>query len=758
MRLKNEFHIFTKSALSFAIALSTHSTATLAKEQSLVIEEVVVTAQKKSESMQDTPIAITAFTEDSLEQMGIKNASDVGEFTPNITIGPSIGSKFNIRMYIRGKGTAEPSLTIDPKVGIYLDGVYMARNSGAIFDVVDLERIEVLRGPQGTLWGKNTTGGAINMVTAKPEGEFKFKQQITGGSNGQYRSITTIDTPPIGNASAKLSYVLKGQDGWAKNTHTNSEKELGSEDTEAYRIALRWEANDRFSLDYSFDQTNGEATPVPVQVAWVNPSAADNPTTFDVNALNESGAVQFIPGNAFAQMALIANPDRQDTFNIDAMGAEDMDIKGHNLTLTWQMEALELKSISAYREYDSFMPTLNSGGGAYYDDTGASLPAFHSTGTKSQHQFSQELQAVGAAMDGQLEYVLGLYHFQEKGKEINPWNISSYRISEFNGQVLETVIFVDSGVFYKVESTSNALYGQFDYNLSDQWTLTLGMRYTEDEKEIVYLSGQDKYSESERTKEDDWGKFTGAFTANFELNDDISLYGKASSGYAAGVYNAGPIDDPTVVKPADPEETTSYEFGAKSMLAGGRVQLNAALFYNDSKNLQITAFEGNTRVTNNSGKSDSQGIEFEFLALASESVTLNANYGYIDVNYDDAGRDQLAPRNSFSLGAQYDYPVSVGLLTARLDASHSSKQYFSTDLEDREINDDARALFNARFSLSEVKVADGVMTTALWGRNLTDKEYRVHGVSFGGVVPDAAYNAYSWGEPRTFGIDLRWDY
>lgn len=733
---------------SLGVAIAVSSVFAVAEERSMVIEEVVVTAQKKSESMQDTPIAITAFTADSLEQMGIKNASDVGEYTPNVTIGPTIGSKFNIRMYIRGKGTAEPSLTIDPKVGVYMDGVYMARNSGAIFDVVDLERIEVLRGPQGTLWGKNTTGGAINMITSKPKGEFGFKQQLTGGSNGLYRSVTTIDTPSVGNVSAKLSYVLKGQDGWAKNTHADAEKELGSEDTEAYRVALSWDATDDFSVDYSFDRTNGEATTVPVQVAWVNPDAADNTSTFDTNAYNASGGtvIQYIPGNAFSQMALIADPDRKDEFNIDNMGPEHMDVEGHNLTLTWGIDALELKSISAYREYDSVVPQLNSGGGAYYDDTGAVLPAFHSTGTRSQHQFSQELQAVGSAMDGLLGYVLGLYYFEEKGKEVNPWQVSSYRPD------FDSVIFVDTGVFYKTESESSALYGQVDYDVGEQWTLTLGGRYTEDSKEIKYLAFDDP------KLEEDWSKFTGALTANFQLNDAVSMYGKVSSGYAAGVYNAGPILDPADVESADPEETTAYELGAKSMLADGRVQLNGALFYNDSDNLQVTAFENNTRVTNNSGKSDSSGFEIELLALVSQSVTLNANYGYIDVNYDDSGRDQQTPRNTASVGAQYDHPISFGLLTARLDAGYSSKQYFSTDLDDREIFAESRALLNARFSLSEVNVANGALVAALWGRNLADEEYRVHGVSFGGTAPDAAYTAYSWGEPRTYGIDLTWEY
>ena len=170
-----------------------------------VLEEVIVTAQKKAESLQDTPIAISVFSSDSLEQRQAFGVADIGEYTPNVTMTPSLGSSYNIRMDIRGLGTAEPSLAVDPKVGMYLDGVYIARNAGAVFDVVDLERIEVLRGPQGTLWGKNTTGGAVNMVTAKPSGEWGFKQLLSAGNDGYYRSTTTINTQQVGGFSAKAS-------------------------------------------------------------------------------------------------------------------------------------------------------------------------------------------------------------------------------------------------------------------------------------------------------------------------------------------------------------------------------------------------------------------------------------------------------------------------------------------------------------------------------------------------------------------------
>ena len=248
------------------------------------IEEIVVTAQKRTESLQDAPLAVTAFTADRLEDLGAYGATDVAEFTPNVSIVPIMGSSANIRMEIRGMSTAEPSLTIDPKVGIYLDGAYIARNSGAVFDIVDLERVEVMRGPQGTLWGKNTTGGAVNLVTNRPNGEFGFKQQMSAGNDGYMRSVSTLDTAQYGNVAAKFTYMHKEFDGWADN-HGPSESDLASEDVDAFRIAVAWYATENLMVDYSYDNTDSESVPTPLQIVAVSEGAtADSVVgTFDTS-------------------------------------------------------------------------------------------------------------------------------------------------------------------------------------------------------------------------------------------------------------------------------------------------------------------------------------------------------------------------------------------------------------------------------------------------------------------------------------------
>lgn len=749
---------FARTSLSVAIAMG--SVFVAAEESKYQLEEVVVTAQKKVESLQDTPIAISAFSADKLEDLGAHSASDIGEYTPNAIITPSLGSSFNIRMTIRGQGTAEPSLAVDPKVGIYLDGAYIARNAGAVFDIVDLERIEVLRGPQGTLWGKNTTGGAINIITARPDGEFGFKQQLSVGNFGYYRSVTTVDTPEAAGLSAKFSYALKGEDGWADNTSPKGEKELGSEKSNSYRLALRWDATEDLSFDYAYDNTDGEATPDPFQPAKVHASTAPDIGTFILADIPGSGST--VPTNTFALMADLANgKDRLDEFSLDAQGKEEVDISGHNLTVTWDVQGVVLKSISAYREYEADLSSgLDMDGGAYMATDGSMLvlPIFHTVNEKEQDQFSQEFQAVGAALDGRLNYVLGLYHFEEEGEEINPW-LWTIQNGDTN-YLLDTY-----GTFYNIDSESDAVYGQVSYDVGEQWTLTVGGRHTKDDKKLVLLE-VDPILDADEEASDSWSKTTGSFTASYQLSDEMNFYGKISQGYASGLYNPSTVDrNPTnpetteaALIPADPEESTSYEIGMKSELWDRRLRLNAAIFYNDNKNLQATDFKDGQRQTFNTGESTSTGLEFDLIALLGAGFTLNAAYGYLDVDFEnkdlepgEEDREQTSPKYTGNIGVQYDYTgMEWGVLTARLDLTASDEVGFSSSQP--EVKSDKYELLNGRIGLSEIAAANGTLRVAMWGRNLTDEEYIVHGANVG------FYTGYTWGTPRTYGLDLTWEY
>jgi len=739
--------------LAAAIICAVTTSGALA--EGFAIEEVVVTAEKIERSLQETSIAITAYNEDSLENIGATGASDVGEYIPNVNLSPSMGGNKNIRMSIRGLGTAEPAMAVDPKVGIYLDGVYMARNSGAVLDVVDLSSMEVLRGPQGTLWGKNTTGGAINMTTVKPKGEFGFKQKLTMGEDGLFKSLTSVDTPTWGALSGKLTYAKKSYDGWATNISSDAETDLGSDDTDAARLALRFTPTDDLTIDYSYDYSSSQSVAAPNQVGTVSPElfGADSTvgTTIDLRAAEPFG---IYVGNVYEQMAAEISNGRRDQFDLDGAGVESVRISGHNLTAAWDTDNFTLKSITGFRKYDQSNSGLDLDSGAYEVLDGSDtviVPIFHTSGEKNQHQFSQEFQILGSAFDDRLNYVSGLYYFTETGEENVPWEFNIYSAASYAGGTL----LRDMGDFYKIESSSKAAFTQLAYDWTERFTLTLGMRYSTDEKELTLFETNPSLDQNYKSKKD-WSKFTTSLTASFQLTDDVHLYAKRAEGYASGVYNPGTIDAAArnagaALTPLNPEDITSYEIGMKSMWWDNRLLLNTAYFYNDNQNLQVTDLVDAVRVSSNSGSNTGEGFEIDGVLRLTESLTFNASYGEIEI--DNKGREvaQTTPERSGSAGIEYVFPaMDVGELSARLDMTHTSASGFSS--ADPETRGASRTLYNGRIALDAIEAFDGEVRVALWGKNLTDEEYIVHGANF------SFFRSYVWGAPRSVGVDLTYNY
>lgn len=758
--------------LAFAVACAISGQALAAEEQAAVtedhskgVERISVTAQKRVSTLQETPIAITAFNAESLENRGIEDISDVNSLSPNLQVFAPIGSAFNVGMNIRGLGTAEPSLAIDPKVGIYLDGVYLARNAGAIFNIVDLERMEVLRGPQGTLWGKNTTGGALNLVTTKPSDDFEFKQKFTVGSNNEFNSTTSIDTGAFGNLTARLTYMTGGHDGWATNTFAGAkEKDLGAEEVDAVRVALRY-AGETFTVDYSYDNTDGSSVSIPVQISNVRPQFTNASTTVNV-ATGKPYA-----GNVFAMMAANEHDSsRQTEFELDNQGREYVDIEGHNLTFEWDFsDNHTLKSISSYRSYDS---DLNEGadtdGGAYfataYDNSDTiAIPAFHYTGTKSQNQTSQEFQLLGEFLGGDLKYVAGYYYFTEEGEEDNPWSISIPASATAN------LLFTDPlpwGTFYSVTADSTALFFNVDYKLTDELNVVAGIRYTEDERSLTQRAANDAMLREDITAKEDWSKTVGSLLFNYVFDQNLTVYTSISQGYAAGVYNPGAVErfaylDPAnqgqanyegSLTPADPEDTTAYEFGVKSMLFEDRLMLNSAVFLNDNTNLQKTVIgQDRVRRSINTGKSKSIGFEVDANFAATDSLFFTASFGYIDTDYSE---DDISDTSNYSASLAMSWTIAeleFGDLTLHTD--YVMVDEFQYNLTDPSLIGDSYELLNARLTLSDIQVGDrSSLKVSLWGKNIADEDYVVHGANFG------MYNAQTYGAPATYGVDVSFEF
>lgn len=405
--------------------------------------------------MQDVPIAITVGSE-FLETRGIDSIDDLGTVAPNVKFERAPASKTISQIAIRGSVTINPAVTWEPAVGLYLDGVYIAKAQGSIFDIADLERVEILRGPQGTLYGRNALAGAVNLVTRKPSGEAGGRAEITYGSFNEVRLRGVLDLPEMGTFSAKVSGQYRTRDGLIDLTAPDG---LGRTDTDSidsgsFMVQLRAEITDNVTVDYTYDYSKSNQTPPFSQLLRVNRN--DDPRDIFDPA---SPSYPFV--GAFFPLDRIANPERVSTAAIDAPVYERSRSYGHALSLTAGFGGAELKSITAYRD-------LAWADGLDLD--GSLFPVAFTQRISDSHAFSQELQLTGTAFADRLAYVLGTFYFDEKAETVNP---QTY----FGGGV-------DLDFNHGSNTESWAVYAQLDFDITDSLKLTLGGRYTEETKDI----------------------------------------------------------------------------------------------------------------------------------------------------------------------------------------------------------------------------------------------------------------------------------
>ncbi|MRI34972.1 TonB-dependent receptor [Endozoicomonas sp. OPT23] len=699
----------TPLAMAVAVALS----AGYAYAETGALEEVIVTAQKREQDMQDTPISVAAFGAEAIEDQGINDISDISQFTPNVEIVESPGGTTGATIAIRGSTTINPAVTWEPTVGIYVDGVFIAKNVGGLFDVAELERIEILRGPQGTLYGKNTIGGAVNLITRKPGDEFGGTVRLGAGNFGNKEGFISLDTGRVGDiGSFNIAANIRKRDGLYDNISTNPQaadtfKKL---DTSALRLAGLLDINDRLEAYYTYDQSEKDNTP----------SMAQRET-------------------------LSSKPERKDEAAVNGAIKDTSKSFGHALTLTYDLsETVTVKSITSYRN-------MKFNDSADYDGTDLAPGTFHASRDVESDQTSQEFQLIGST--DSMDYVLGLYYFTEDSKAINPYEAN-----------FGSAIAVDNK--YGVESTSYAVYGQTDYYLADQWTLTGGVRWTKENKE-AYLERTDPTGGAfggnvpKTTVDKNWKNISPMATISYAVSDDISTYFKIAQGWKAGGWNPEGATKALFEEGYEEEKVTSYELGVKSRLLDNRLQLNASIFQNDVSDLQLAHFTGTVTKAYNAGNAIIKGFELEAIAALTDEFTLNFNYGYLNTKYGKLlveGIEQqsnykfpYSPKSKYSIGLDYYKPVSLGAIKARLDYSWVDSQFLYPEPVAANLTKvDAYSLINARVALTDIAVGENeTMEVALWGKNLTNEEYRINGIpntNFG-----FATNYY--GDPRTYGVD-----
>ncbi len=690
------------------------------------LEEIVVTAQKREQNLQETPVSLAAFDRMALEAQVIRDISDVSALTPNLQIAPSPGGTTGATVAIRGSAMINPAVTWEPAVGIYFDGVFVAKNVGGLFDVAELERIEVLRGPQGALYGKNTTGGAINLITRRPAGEFSGSVHGGLGNFGYYEFGGTLDTARLGDLlSLSFSYKKRERDGLYDNVPSSLPfanppviDEFNRLDSEAARVAALFELSENLELYYTFDWARRDNTPAFGQ--------------FEVGTFNDSG-----------ELIGPAETKRLKEGSLDGTLFDRSKSLGHAVHVTWDIsDTVTFKSISAYREME-----FNDSN----DYDGVPFTGFHTIRDVEHSQTSQEFQLVGNGES--LSYVLGLFYFNEKADAVNPFDFG---------------FGVPIRNFYGVESTSYAAFGQVDWTISEKWTVSFGARWTTEEKDSFVrhpdgaLIGAPTFDVEANAS---WDNFSPMATVSYKIDDDVNAYARVARGWKAGGFNGEPTTAEEAQKPYDEETLTSYEIGLKARWLGGRLQTNIAAFYNTVEDMQLSSFLGAYSFIENAGEATVKGVEFEGVLAVTESLTAFLNYGYMKGDYQDfssggvqkkdIAKFPYMPENKVSVGLEHVVNLGFGELHSRLDYSWTDEQFFYHEVDQALLSkSEAYDVLNARIALMVPFNDRQEIEVSVWGKNLTDSEYRLNGIP----IASAGYSINYYGDPRTYGVAAKFTF
>lgn len=748
---------------------------------SVGIGDIVVTAQKRSENIQDVPIAISAVGSEYLESRGVDSIDKLGAIAPNVKIERAPSSKTISQISIRGSVTINPAITWEPAVGLYLDGVYIAKAQGSLFDIADLERVEILRGPQGTLYGRNALAGAVNLVTKKPSGELAGLAEITYGSFDEWKFRGVLDLPRMGIFTAKVSGQYRRRDGLidivpnpvpgVPSALPNRVDQTDTIRSGSFMVQLRAELSDAITADYVYDFSKQDQKPPFSQLLSVNRNG-------DPRDIFDPASPGYAFGGAFFPLDRYTNPDRVSTASIDGDVYEQSRSYGHALTLTADLGDATLKSITAYRDL-----AWSDG----LDLDGSPTPVAFTQRITDYHAFSQELQLTGQAFGDRLTYALGGFYFTEAAETINPQTFFGGG-SDFLSE-------------YGSHTKAFALYAQLDYRLTDALKLTLGGRYTHERKDIRrYLRANFDAANGVfvptviadvpygGVPDASYNSFSPAATISYEASQNINLYARYARGFKSGGFNgetnvffdpAAPAGCPfgatELCVPYRPETVDSYELGIKTKLFDNMLIFNVAAFRDEHQDIQLAIFTASgaaSSVVRNAASARIEGLEFEAIFRPSDALTINGSLALLDSKYKsyiEAGVDVSdnrafphAPKVTASLGV--DWRVlegDWGRLNLYGDISHVSR-YFTfpyplttptaSDQNAYTTRSPGRTMLNLRATVSQIQLAGTKTEVSLFVRNLLKENDPTNYIDFGPGFGGLTLGYFP--DPRTFGVTL----
>lgn len=776
---KLSLYIAILSALGSSTSLMAEESNTSNKNKKSDLQEsmevISVTARRQEENIKTTPIAVSAFTGEGLEVRGFQDVSDVAKVAPNVVFdgaAPVSGNSAAPSVFIRGVGQLDFTINADPGVGIYVDGVYMARSVGGIIDLLDLERVEVLRGPQGTLFGRNTIGGAIQLISKKPElDETGGFAKVTYGSDNRREVQGSLNLPIGDTSAAKLTGLVKKRDGYVTNALG---QDLGDDNTYSLRGQYRWKPSDEWetnlNIDYTKDDENGAANvavtgyPNGAMAYRFNTGAnfgcgaPDADLTFLGNGdLNTSTAayssyISHVDSNPNSCFGLNSLNTSKDKTNSTTPSVSKNEILGASLSIEYSLGDISFESITAYRELESKFQR---------DSDHSQFHLFDTINYQEQDQFSQEFNFSGN--HDNLKWLAGYYYFSEAAiEDVNIMLPAGSRTILIRG-------FFDN----KVENDNWALFGEATYDLTERFHLTAGVRYTEEEKTYktkqifgfngdgpspLYaptgydLIGLDEYLDAglptlvtlvEDDTKTDVSDTTVRLTAAYDVSNDIYTYATFSQGFKSGGFNPRylaptglgnetPDDDLNAIS-YEPEFVDMVEVGAKFTFENG-VSLNLAAFMMDYEDMQVSASTPNSsgaRVTTNAASASIDGLEAEFSWFITDDLVVEGSAGYLDAKYNDLDDSvsfaclpncELAriPDTTASLNMVYYSELSSGAtLMSRVDWSYKSSVEGDAN-NAPEVVHPSQSLVNASITYTNEN-EDWIITGGV--TNLFDEEY-----------------------------------
>ena len=785
-----------------------------AEEESSIFDEVVVTARKREESAQSVPIPISALGGDQMEARNITEIADITKLTPNLNFAAQGINSTVTNVFLRGIGQSNWSETQDPKIGIYIDGVYLSRPQGGMVDLIDVDRVEVLRGPQGTLFGRNTTAGLIHIITKDPTEALEGFANVGVGTEGHVVMRGVLNVPISDKLSARFAVMSKETDGFIENQITGEKQ--GNEDSQSFRASFKY-TDDAYNARFTFDHFESDEMAMLSSCRFIAPANGAVATGFPAVAYL-AGTYDTMKKNCEETSRYLGrdnNPNQHATSDTDSFTlTQNLDIGIGTLTM-----------ISNHREIENYNGTWGWGMGSGNSPTTSTTNLLDVINNVSENDIdSHEIRLSGDTDN--LSWTIGAYTFEEDNYGIidvpvlrgyTPPSPAAWPFYYFvipgvlnvAQTVMGTQMFGSRTQYNIVTNSNDAFFAEGTYVINDKTDVTVGMRRTEDDRQFtrgqwLYVGNNAKgafdptnncpgnidpttmMAKSETCyQEVDYSETTSRVILSHQNSENLMTYFSYSKGYSSGGFNQA-ID----MKAFLPEVSDNYEAGFKSTLRDGTVRLNGTYFSNTYENQQITVgrvIDGQpTADIINAKEASIEGIELELLAQLSESWAMTMTFGFMDGKYnsftvDDYSYDPTTfvttitqrdlsdtpfgysgdngKSHTFDMALIHTQALSSGAnvvsqlgLTKRDNSWGTLRHTPGSDLPGYNLVDGRIA-----FSLP-----DGVTTITLWGTNLTDKEYRSGMLWQGGDPeigdPSLGMAADYWGQPRRFGIEWRRDF